>query len=66
MTPNCGSDLKALLTTAEDKGDHYGKRTKNIYHYMCDMVISAFANNTDSKEGTLLIGSIYGRFTGTF
>jgi alkylation response protein AidB-like acyl-CoA dehydrogenase len=21
--PNCGSDLKALLTTAEDKGDHY-------------------------------------------
>jgi alkylation response protein AidB-like acyl-CoA dehydrogenase len=21
--PNCGSDLKALRTTAEDKGDHY-------------------------------------------
>jgi alkylation response protein AidB-like acyl-CoA dehydrogenase len=30
--PNCGSDLKALLTTAEDKGDHYVKWTKNIYH----------------------------------
>jgi alkylation response protein AidB-like acyl-CoA dehydrogenase len=28
--PNCGSDLKALLTTAEDKGSLCGKRTKTF------------------------------------
>jgi hypothetical protein len=30
--PNCGGDLKALLTTAEDKVIIMYKRTKNIYH----------------------------------
>jgi alkylation response protein AidB-like acyl-CoA dehydrogenase len=28
--PNCGSDLKALLTTAEDKGDHYVVNGQNL------------------------------------
>jgi alkylation response protein AidB-like acyl-CoA dehydrogenase len=33
--PNCGSDLKALRTTAEDKGDHYlvnGQNTTNGFY----------------------------------
>jgi alkylation response protein AidB-like acyl-CoA dehydrogenase len=41
--PNCGSDLKALLTTAEDKGDHYvvnGQKTF-ITNGICDMAIVA-------------------------
>jgi alkylation response protein AidB-like acyl-CoA dehydrogenase len=41
--PNCGSDLKALLTTAEDKGDHYvvGQKTFITNGHMCDMAIVA-------------------------
>jgi alkylation response protein AidB-like acyl-CoA dehydrogenase len=41
--PNCGSDLKALLTTAEDKGDHYvvnGQKTFITNGHMCDMYIA--------------------------
>jgi alkylation response protein AidB-like acyl-CoA dehydrogenase len=53
--PNCGSDLKALLTTAEDKGDHYvvnGQKTFITNGHMCDMAIVAVKtnNNTDKKE----------------
>jgi acyl-CoA dehydrogenase len=58
--PNCGSDLKALRTTAEDKGDHYlvnGQKTFITNGYMCDMAIVAVKtnNNTDDEGVTLLI-----------
>jgi acyl-CoA dehydrogenase len=58
--PNCGSDLKALLTTAEDKGDHYvvnGQKTFITNGHMCDMAIVAVKtnNNTDKEGVTLLI-----------
>jgi acyl-CoA dehydrogenase len=58
--PNCGSDLKALQTTAEDKGDHYlvnGQKTFITNGHMCDMAIIAVKtnNNTDEEGVTLLI-----------
>jgi acyl-CoA dehydrogenase len=58
--PNCGSDLKALRTTAEDKGDHYlvnGQKTFITNGYMCDMAIVAVKTNvnTDQEGVTLLI-----------
>lgn len=58
--PNCGSDLKALQTTAEDKGDHYlvnGQKTFITNGHMCDMAIIAVKtnNNTDEEGFTLLI-----------
>jgi acyl-CoA dehydrogenase len=51
--PNCGSDLKALRTTAEDKGDHYLVNGQNLYHqcFMCDMAVVAKTNsNTEDEE----------------
>lgn len=42
--PNCGSDLQALKTTAEDKGDHYllnGQKTFITNGYMSDLAIIA-------------------------
>ncbi len=42
--PGCGSDLQALRTTAEDKGDHYvvnGQKTFITNGYMSDMAIIA-------------------------
>jgi acyl-CoA dehydrogenase len=58
--PNCGSDLKALRTTAEDKGDHYvvnGQKTFITNGFMCDMAIVAVKtnHNTDQEGVTLLI-----------
>lgn len=58
--PNCGSDLKALRTTAEDKGDHYlvnGQKTFITNGYMCDMAIVAVKTNvkTNDEGVTLLI-----------
>ncbi|WP_369753565.1 acyl-CoA dehydrogenase family protein [Flavobacterium sp. WC2409] len=58
--PNCGSDLKALGTTAEDKGDHYlvnGQKTFITNGFMCDMAIIAVKTNakTDDEGVTLLI-----------
>jgi acyl-CoA dehydrogenase len=58
--PNCGSDLKALLTTAEDKGDHYlvnGQKTFITNGFMCDMAIVAVKTNlnTEDEGVTLLI-----------
>ena len=58
--PNCGSDLKALRTTAEDKGDHYlvnGQKTFITNGFMCDMAIVAVKTNpnTDEEGVTLLI-----------
>ncbi|WP_367752388.1 acyl-CoA dehydrogenase family protein [Flavobacterium sp. WC2430] len=58
--PNCGSDLKALGTTAEDKGDHYlvnGQKTFITNGFMCDMAIVAVKTNakTDDEGVTLLI-----------
>ena len=58
--PNCGSDLKALRTTAEDKGDYYlvnGQKTFITNGFMCDMAIVAVKTNinTDQEGVTLLI-----------
>lgn len=58
--PNCGSDLKALRTTAEDKGDHYlvnGQKTFITNGFMCDMAIVAVKTNpnTEDEGVTLLI-----------
>jgi acyl-CoA dehydrogenase len=58
--PNCGSDLKALRTTAEDKGDHYlvnGQKTFITNGFMCDMAIVAVKTNLNTEEEgvTLLI-----------
>lgn len=58
--PNCGSDLKALRTTAEDRGDHYivnGQKTFITNGFMCDMAIVAVKtnHNTEDEGVTLLI-----------
>ncbi|MGO4820658.1 MULTISPECIES: acyl-CoA dehydrogenase family protein [unclassified Flavobacterium] len=58
--PNCGSDLQALRTTAEDKGDHYlvnGQKTFITNGFMCDMAIVAVKTNVNTEEEgvTLLI-----------
>ena len=58
--PNCGSDLKAIRTTATDKGDHYvvnGQKTFITNGYMCDMSIVAVKTNsgTDNEGVSLLI-----------
>ena len=58
--PNCGSDLKALQTTAQDCGDHYlvnGQKTFITNGFMCDMVIVAVKTNknTDNEGVSLLI-----------
>ena len=58
--PNCGSDLKALRTTAEDKGDYYlvnGQKTFITNGFMCDMAIVAVKtnHNTEDEGVTLLI-----------
>ena len=57
--PNCGSDLKALRTTAEDKGDYYlvnGQKTFITNGYMCDVAIVAVkTNNNTEEEGVSLL-----------
>jgi acyl-CoA dehydrogenase len=57
--PNCGSDLKALRTTAEDKGDHYlvnGQKTFITNGFMCDMAIVAVRTNSNTEdEGVTLL-----------
>lgn len=57
--PNCGSDLKAIRTTAVDKGDHYlvnGQKTFITNGYMCDMSIVAVKTNPGTeKEGVSLL-----------
>ena len=57
--PNCGSDLKALRTTAEDKGDHYlvnGQKTFITNGFMCDMAIVAVkTNHNKAEEGVTLL-----------
>jgi len=57
--PNCGSDLKAIKTTAVDKGDYYlvnGQKTFITNGYMCDMAIVAVKTNTGTaKEGVTLL-----------
>ena len=67
--PNCGSDLQAIRTTAEDKGDHYlvnGQKTFITNGYMCDMSIVAVKTNSGTdKEGVslLIMESAYEGFT---
>lgn len=57
--PNCGSDLKALKTSAVDKGDYYlvnGQKTFITNGYMSDMSIVAVKTNTGTeKEGVSLL-----------
>ena len=57
--PNCGSDLKAIKTTAVDKGDHYlvnGQKTFITNGYMSDMSIVAVKTNPGTeKEGVSLL-----------
>lgn len=57
--PNCGSDLKAIKTTAVDKGDHYvvnGQKTFITNGYMSDMSIVAVKTNVGTdKEGVSLL-----------
>tara|TARA_R110000868_G_scaffold410962_2_gene701104 strand:- start:567 stop:1778 length:1212 start_codon:yes stop_codon:yes gene_type:complete len=57
--PNCGSDLKAIKTTATDKGDYYlvnGQKTFITNGYMSDMSIVAVKTNTGTaKEGVSLL-----------
>mgnify|MGYP005819369801 CR=1 FL=1 len=57
--PNCGSDLKAIRTTAVDKGDHYlvnGQKTFITNGYMCDMSIVAVKTHPGTeKEGVSLL-----------
>lgn len=57
--PNCGSDLKAIKTTAEDKGDHYlvnGQKTFITNGFMSDMSIVAVKTNTGTEnEGVSLL-----------
>ncbi len=57
--PNCGSDLQAIRTTAEDKGDHYlvnGQKTFITNGYICDMAIVAVKTNKGTdKEGVSLL-----------
>lgn len=58
--PSCGSDLQAILTTAEDKGDYYlvnGQKTFITNGFMCDMAIVAVKTNskTENEGVTLLI-----------
>jgi len=51
--PSCGSDLKALQTTAEDKGDHYrvnGQKTFITNGFMCDMAVVAVKTNYNTDE----------------
>ena len=57
--PNCGSDLKAIKTTAVDKGDHYvvnGQKTFITNGFMSDMSIVAVKTNVGTeKEGVSLL-----------
>ncbi|HUH74874.1 MAG TPA: acyl-CoA dehydrogenase family protein [Chitinophagales bacterium] len=51
--PSCGSDLQALRTTAEDKGDHYvinGQKTFITNGYMSDMAIIAARTIIDGQN----------------
>ncbi|WP_452224449.1 acyl-CoA dehydrogenase family protein [Lacinutrix chionoecetis] len=67
--PNCGSDLKAIRTTATDKGDYYlvnGQKTFITNGFMCDMSIVAVKTNSGTEnEGVslLIIESSFDGFT---
>jgi|SRR5690554_1289672 len=57
--PNCGSDLKAIKTTAVDMGDHYvvnGQKTFITNGYMSDMSIVAVKTHQGTEqEGVSLL-----------
>lgn len=57
--PSCGSDLRALKTTAIDKGDHYlvnGSKTFITNGYMSDLAIVAVRTNPGKdNEGISLL-----------
>lgn len=51
--PNCGSDLRAIRTTAVDKGDYYlvnGQKTFITNGYLSDMSIVAVKTNSGTPE----------------
>ncbi len=51
--PHCGSDLQALRSKAEDKGDYYlvnGSKTFITNGYMCDFAIIAVKTNPGTPE----------------
>jgi acyl-CoA dehydrogenase len=66
--PSCGSDLKAIKTSAVDKGDYYlvnGQKTFITNGYMSDMCLVAVKTNIGTeKEGVslLLMESAYEGF----
>ena len=66
--PNCGSDLRALRTTAVDKGDHYlvnGQKTFITNGYLSDMSIVAVKTNSGTPEegvSLLIMESKWGGF----
>jgi acyl-CoA dehydrogenase len=57
--PDCGSDLKAIRTTAIDKGDYFvvnGQKTFITNGFMCDMAIVAVKTNPNTEnEGISLL-----------
>ena len=57
--PDCGSDLKAIKTTAVDKGDYYlvnGQKTFITNGYMSDMsIIAVKTGKGTEKEGVSLL-----------
>lgn len=57
--PSCGSDLKAIRTKAEDKGDHYlvnGQKTFITNGLLSDMVIVAVKTHVGTlQEGVSLL-----------
>lgn len=57
--PSCGSDLKAIKTSAVDKGDYYlvnGQKTFITNGYMSDMCLVAVKTNIGTeKEGVSLL-----------
>ena len=66
--PNCGSDLKAIKTTAIDKGDYYlvnGQKTFITNGYMSDMSIVAVKTKIGTKKedvSLLIMESTYEGF----
>ncbi len=57
--PNCGSDLQAITTTAEDKGDHYlvtGQKTFITNGYISDLsLVAVKTGKGTAKEGISLL-----------
>jgi len=57
--PDCGSDLRAIKTTAVDKGDHYlvnGQKTFITNGHLCDLCVVAVKTHPGTeREGVSLL-----------